>query len=174
MSWHWIDVTASIFPAKCGEFLRNIVKTKHLRSYFCGFFLLFPTIVDFRKFSFSDIQVFYKSVLSAFCDSPVSGVSKSIVVTWRVVFLLQLHDCFSDEQKERFFPVWTDVINICVGPRGQFILVHRPQEDTYTCHCKHVLDETLQGPNSALCVSYIPMQHLSPISIMVFLQQFNI
>lgn len=103
VSWHWIDVTASIFPAKCGEFLRNIVKTKHLRSYFSGIFLLFPTILDFRKFSFSDIQVFQKSVLSVFCDNPVTGVSKSIFVTWRVVFLLQLYDCFSDEHKERFF-----------------------------------------------------------------------
>lgn len=173
MSWHWIDVTASIFPAKCGEFLRNIVKTKHLQSYFSGFFYFSQQFWTSESSAFQTYKCFKNQCFLPSVTVLSQELVKSLLSPAGLYFCCSC-DCFSDEHKERFFPVWTDVINICVGPRGQFILVHGPQEDSYTCHCRHVLDETLQGPGSALCVSYFPMQHLSPRSIMVFLQQFYI
>lgn len=149
MSWHWIDLTASIFPAKCGEFLKNTVKTESLQSYFSVFFSSFQ---QFRTSESSTFQIqtwFTKQCLLPLL-LPVVGVWSSLFVMWWVVFQLQLDDFFSDECKE-----------MCVQMLGIYVLAqevsllwcidHRGVP--YRCHCRCMLYEILHRPYSTLCVS---------------------
>lgn len=129
-------------------------QNKMLTELFQCFFFLFPTILDFRKFNFSDTGVFLKAVLAASCYSPVVGA-------WSEVSLQSdgLYCCcscmrvVSDECKEMFFlsvqmfriHVLAQEVSLvwCMDHRGV----------TYTCHCRRALHESLQGPSGALCVS---------------------
>lgn len=156
MSWHWIDLTASIFPAKCGEFLKNTVKTKRLQSYFGGFFSL-SNNSGLQKVQLFRYRSGLKSSACCLCYCPTIRIWSSVIVMWWVVFQLQLDDFFSDECKEMFF--------LCVQMLGIYVLAREVsllwcvdhKGVPYTCHCRYMLYEIVHRTHSTLCVSHMFM-----------------